>query len=94
MSQYLKFSEWVSRRDENLMPAQQVGQPSTPASQPAVNQTVQADAAKKMRTAMQKYQVDYAKMGKDPRLTKQTQDKIVADPQLGPEVAAQIFKGL
>jgi hypothetical protein len=85
MSNFKKFSEWMNvREDMREQPQQKV----------AVDPKVAALNAQKAAAAAKKYQIDFQKLAKDPKALQQAQNKIIADPQLGPEVAANMFKSL
>jgi hypothetical protein len=86
MSNFKKFTAWLEQRINEDAPA---GAPGV-ADDPAVNNA----AAKKAQLATQKYGIDMSKLAKDPKAKKQAQDKVIGDPQLGPEVAASIFKNM
>ena len=91
MSNFIKFNAWLENRINEMAPPQ----PPTGANAGvAVDPKMKADAAKKSLLATTKYNIDMSKIAKDPRALKQAQDKIIGDPQLGPDVAANLFKNI
>lgn len=87
MSNFIKFNAWLENRVNELAAAPAVGAPGV-ADDPRVKQ----DQAQKAALAAQKYKIDFAKMAKDPKAKAAAQQQVMGDPNLGPEVAAAIFK--
>lgn len=85
MSNFKKFSEWMNVREDMGQSQQKVA---------VVDPKVAALNAQKAATAAKKYGIDFQALAKDPKAAKQAQNRIIADPQLGPEVAANMFKSL
>jgi hypothetical protein len=86
MSNFIRFTAWLENRVNEDAP---MGAPGV-----ADDTAIKAKNAKAAQLATTKYGIDMAKLAKDPKALKAAQDKVVGDPNLGPEVAASLFKNM
>lgn len=89
MSNFIKFTAWLENRVNETGAGPAVGAPGV-ADDPRVKQ----DQAKKAALAAQKYNIDFSKISKDPKAAKMAQQQVMGDKDLGPEIAAAIFKNV
>lgn len=85
MSNFINFSTWLENRLNEDLPV--VGAPGV-ADDPKAKQM----QAQKASLAAKKYNIDFSKMAKDPKAKALAQQQVMGDKDLGPEVAAAIFK--
>jgi hypothetical protein len=89
MSNFIRFTAWLENRVNELAVEPAVGAPGV-ADDPRVKQA----QAQKAALAAKKYGIDFAKMARDPKKKAVAQQQVMGDPDLGPEVAASIFKNV
>lgn len=87
MSNFIKFTAWLENRVNEMATGSAVGAPGV-ADDPRVKQ----QNAQKAAMASKKYNIDFAKIAKDPKAKMMAQQQVMGDKDLGPEVAAAIFK--
>lgn len=83
MSNFIKFATWLENRVNEMEVGSMAG---------VTGGANDMDKNKKAALAAQKYKIDFSKIAKDPKAKMLAQQQIIGDKNLGPDVAADMFK--